>query len=105
MVEKRDNAFRIDVVEVEPVHVPPTVCREEAQEECDSITVAQSRIGAQPAHTRQIFGEEASEGARQGIGGRPCHGTRLSLAPQTKGAQCRANRSLAFSATGSKKDR
>ena len=32
MVEKRDNAFRIEVIEVEPVDVPPTVCREEAQE-------------------------------------------------------------------------
>jgi hypothetical protein len=31
MVEKRDNAFRIEVIEVEPVHVPPTVCREKAQ--------------------------------------------------------------------------
>jgi hypothetical protein len=68
MIEKRDNAFGIEVIEIDLVHVPPTVCREEAQEECDRITVAQNCVGAQPAHTRQVFGEKASEGARQGVG-------------------------------------
>lgn len=106
VVEEGEDVVGSQIEEVQSDDGPSMTHGEETQEDGERVAVAEDCVGTHASDPGQVVGEEAAQRAAESVGTNGSHGIPSPPGRASKRCwECRANRSLAASAMGSRKAR